>query len=353
MIMFTWTETPLAEMWHHIRYLKSPSNVYNLLSGKIKSNREEKWPESKKLKQRSYEIAACIRQADEYYSASETVGLVTQPLLQFYGIQALAKAVILSNNSNTWLSDLSYHGLNTRASKASPEDAEQLRAYSTDPSSWLLEKEFAITNGGVFPELCRTIKDAVPDKGQVLRLKELLRVIPDLATIYYRHYGEASHCFYIYGRYQMIPNIKMEVKFSRKQNKYLDSIREVFPEFNSGFKEISPKDRISGFRSINGIKELPKFCAVEKGTVAGEYLIRPLSCGFYKSFSVLYASMFILSIVVRYKPAFWMRVVEGEQSGSASIAEALCNIAKRRLPNDALEQIWHEDFTYATPGYLT
>ena len=351
--MFTWTETPLSEMWHHLRYLRSPSNVYELLSGKIKSKREEKWPESEELKQRSYEIAACIRQADEYYSASETVGLVTEPLLQFYGIQALAKAVILSNNSNTWLSDLNYHGLNTRASKATPEDAEQLGAYSTDSSLWSLEKEFAVTNGGVFRELCRAIEDTVPDKGQVLRLKELLRVIPDLATIYYRHYGEPSHCFYIYGRYQMIPGIKMEVKFSRKQNEHLESIREVFPEFNSGFEEISPEDKISGFRSLEGIKELPKFCAIEKGTVAGEYLIRPLSCGFYKSFSVLYASMFILSIVVRYKPAFWMRVVEGEQSGSASIAAALCNIAKRRLPNDALEQIWQEDFTYATPGYLT
>jgi hypothetical protein len=91
----------------------------------------------------------------------------------------------------------------------------------------------------------------------------------------------------------------------------------------------------------------------EKGTVAGLYFVRPLDCGIHKSFSVLYASMFILSNVVRYKPAFWMKAIEGEFSGSVSIAEALCNLAKRRLPNDALEAIGGEKFAYGAPAYLS
>ena len=48
--MFTWTETPMVEMWRHLRYLGSPLNVFGLLSGKIKSNREEKLSESEELK---------------------------------------------------------------------------------------------------------------------------------------------------------------------------------------------------------------------------------------------------------------------------------------------------------------
>jgi hypothetical protein len=128
--MHIWTETPLAEMWHHLRYFKSPSNVYNLLSGNIESNREENWKESEELKKRSYEISACIKQADEYYQSAETVGLATQPLLQFYGAEAIAKAVILSTESDIWLSDLKYHGLSTRASTALAQHQTELQEYS-------------------------------------------------------------------------------------------------------------------------------------------------------------------------------------------------------------------------------
>ena len=150
MPVFTWTETPMVEMWRHLRYLRSPLNVSKLLCGKIKSNREEKWSESDELRKRSYEIAACIRQADEYYQSAETVELTTHPLLQFYGALALAKAVILSNDRELWLSDLRYHGLSSRASSAGMSHRQMLQEYSDNSSLWELEKEFAIATGGVF-----------------------------------------------------------------------------------------------------------------------------------------------------------------------------------------------------------
>ncbi|MCK4529403.1 hypothetical protein KAW18_18720 [candidate division WOR-3 bacterium] len=348
--MFTWTETPMVEMWHHLRYLRSPSNVYNLLSGKITSNRKEKYAESKELHQRSYEISACIRQADEYYQSAETVGLATQPLLQFYGAQALAKAVILSNDSDICLSNLKYHGLSTRASTAHAQYQEKLRMYSNDTSSWEVEKEFAVTNKGVFPSLCRSIGDHVPKNGEVLIFKDLVRIIPDIARVFHRHYGESSHCFYLSIEPKMGGNGYFEVHFSKSEDR--EEIRRSFPEFESNF-EVVTTETVYSFRSTKKLKELPTFGVVEKGTVAGKYFVRPHDCGIHKSLSVLYASMFILSNVVRYKPSFWMRVIEGEHSGSASIVEALCNLAKRRLPNDALEAIWQEDFIYATPAYLS
>ena len=349
MTFLTWTQTPMIDMWRHLRYLRSPSNVSRLLSGEIKSNREEKWPESEELKKRSYEIAACIRQADEYYQSSEAVSLTTQPLLQFYGAQALAKAVILSDDSNSWLSNLKYHGFSTRASSARIDQREKLQEYSGNSSLWELEKEFAITKGGVFPSLCGSISDNVPVDGTIMIFKDLTRCIPDLAEVFKRHYNEASHCFYLYGKPTINAQGKQEVLFGSQER--LEDIRRAFPEFNNDFEELREQHHC-GFRSIKA-SETPKVIGkIEKGTVAGKYLVRPLDCGIYKSLSILYASLFILSNVVRYKPAFWMRLIEGEQSGSVSIAEALCNHAKRRLPNDVLEAIWKEDFVYATPGYF-
>jgi len=310
-------------------------------------------PATGDVQNRSYEIAACIKQADEYYRSAETVGLATEPLLQFYGAQALAKATVLSTDPNLWLSNLNYHGLSTRPSIAPMREQDGLRLYSNDPTSWKVESEYAVTHDGVFPELCRSVGDNVPERGEVIRFLDLLRIIPDLAKIFSRHYGEPSHCFYLIREPTITPDVRMEVFFSQHQNENIEEVRQVFPEFDNSFEEIKHEGRYQGFRSYEAITEVPTFCVVDKGTVAGSYLIRPLACGVHKSISVLYASLFILSNLVRYKPAFWMRVIEGEHSGSASMAEALCNVAKRRLPNDALEQIWQEDFIYATPGYLT
>ena len=97
--MFTWTETPLAAMWNHLRYLGSPANVARLLSGEVDSGRTHTLPRSSDLDKRSYEIASCIRQADGYYRAADAVGLAVHPLLQFYGAEALAKASILANDT--------------------------------------------------------------------------------------------------------------------------------------------------------------------------------------------------------------------------------------------------------------
>lgn len=111
--MFFWTETPTTEIWNQIRYLKSPKNVENLLNGRTTSERVIIHNNETDISERSYEIASCVRQADEYYKAAGNVGLATQPLLQFYGAESLAKAVILANNVDIRLIDIKYHGIST------------------------------------------------------------------------------------------------------------------------------------------------------------------------------------------------------------------------------------------------
>jgi hypothetical protein len=340
--MFTWTETPLVDMWGQLRYLASPANVFNLLSGKLKSQRTLVFDELDELKLRSYELAACIQQADEYYRAADSVSIVTQPLLQFYGAEALAKAVILANIEDKRLINLRFHGLNTRPSTA-PSIAETLKAYSDDPNSWEIEKEFAVTHDGVYPQLCRAVGDTVPPNGTVFYLKELLRVIPDMATRFVRHYSEPSHCFYLSIEPEPDRDGRLRISFSSRED--LEGVKRVFPELAAEFEGTT-----DGFLSRNPMRNLPSFAAFQEGTVAGRYLIRPLECGIRKSMPIMFATLFILGNVVRYKPDLWTRVIEGQASGSIAIVEAFCSLAKRRLPNDTLDAIWNEPFEYGTPA---
>lgn len=133
-----------------------------------------------KLEARAHEIAPCVLQADGYYQAADTVGLAVHPLLQFYGAEALVKAAILANNDDSlWLSGISYHGLGTWPTPL------HLQKYAQSAASWVLEQEFAVKRAnGVLPELCRSVGDTIPADGEILNLKDLLRVLPDLRHLF-------------------------------------------------------------------------------------------------------------------------------------------------------------------------
>ena len=214
---------------------------------------------------------SCIRQADEYFQASDSVSLATKPLVQFYGVQALAKAAILALDNQTQLVDLRYHGLSTRSSTTGEPQAGQLRLYSENPNSWTLEDEYAITNDGVFPHISAITGESVRNKGQVLKLKPLLRVVPEFGQLYERHYGEQHHTLYLYGEPELDQHGQFEIFFSVAKH---DDILAVFPEFGNGFTEVLRHNN-PGFGFAGSIQDTPNFGKVVKGTIAGKYFVRP------------------------------------------------------------------------------
>jgi hypothetical protein len=344
-----WTDSPVREIWQQLRYLRSQANVVNLLSGRTRSARTTHWPDSDDLKRRAYDISSCIEQADQYFHAAQEVGLATKPLLQFYGAQALAKALVIANDDAIKLHDLRYHGLSSRASTATAvNEKKTLQNYSDGLVDWTIEEEFAVTHDGVFPYLAGCAGDRVPARGLVLYFKDLLRITPDLSDLFTLHYGERSHAFYTYGKPQVGSDGHYSVSFSKVDK---GTVRSIFPEFDNNYEEIDHRGN-PGFLSLKKVDHKPDFGIEVSGTVAGIYFTRPHPCGIVSPLSVLYAAQFILSNVVRYKPAFWMRVLEGRSTGSASIVEALCNLVERRFPCEILGTLWNERFSFGSPGYL-
>lgn len=327
--------------------MSSIANVESVLNGKTSSGRTTHWTAAEASKA-APEISACVRQADEYFRAARYVGLPTRPLLLFYGAHALSKAAILANDSSLDLRSLSYHGLNTRSTTANEPQRHILQAYVDDPSSWALEDEFAVSHAGVLPHLSRVSGDVEINQGQVFRFKEVARVIPDLSDLFARHYSESSHCIYLYAGPAVEDDGHLHIYFSGKSHQ---EIASVFPEFRSGFEPLFMHDDFPGYKKADAADIA--FGSCEHGTIAGQYFVRPLSSGMHKSMPILFVAIFILSNVVRYKPAFWMDVIEGRTSGSISVAESLCNVFERRFPNDVLDAIWRESFTFGTPGYVS
>jgi hypothetical protein len=232
--MHIWTETPVTEIWQQLRYFRPAMNVRNLLTGRTTSRRSVRWSDGEDATRRAHEIASCIEQADEYFSASRAVGLATKPLMQFYGAQSLAKTVILAGSPDVSLSQLSYHGLSTRASTAGTEcDQRALREYSSDPRRWVIEREFAVTNEGVFPHLAKIVSKTIIPVGCVLTFGELIGIVPDLAQLYRRHYGEHASCFYLYSHSK--PDSPGQRTFCRR---ILIVLRLHSPNFRTALRKI-------------------------------------------------------------------------------------------------------------------
>lgn len=72
-----------------------------------------------------------------------------------------------------------------------------------------------------------------------MRLKEIMRVLPDLAAIFGRHFGERSHCVYLYSEREQ------HILFSVTSP---TELLELFPEFGAAaFAPMSDDEIFHGF----------------------------------------------------------------------------------------------------------
>lgn len=183
--MHTWTEQPQQAMWQQLRYLSHAVNVEHLLIGAIDSQRkpDSRWADV--AKGASEEIAAYIRQADEYFKASRAISIEAKPLPLYYGILCLSKAVILANDPEVGGDQIQYHGL-------------QSKDKTSSRSEWFLTQEFFMTNGGVFPKLCEAVEGVKVPRSQELKLEQIITRLPDLHHVVSRLYQYSSNCFLIY-----------------------------------------------------------------------------------------------------------------------------------------------------------
>jgi hypothetical protein len=316
------TDVPLAEIWQHLRPLRRAASARDLLSNRTRQPRSSAVP-SEEADAKAHEIASLVEQADEYFQASRTVGLMTRPLIQFHGVDALAKAVVLVADRTATLSDLRRPGLQD-APAESPVDRVDL-GHTDRPAAWAVEEESAITGSGLFAELARVSGDGEIRSGVPVRLRELLRATPDLARAYHRHYGEPSYCVRLSGPRRAAAAQSCSVSLSVGD---LAAVAAVFPEFGG---------------AVDGLGRLIRHAA------ADDYFIRPPECGVVSPAAVLYAASFLAGNLVRTRPAFWMRVLQGSDPRAAAMVETLCNVIELRFPQAALESIFGEDLAVESP----
>jgi hypothetical protein len=351
--MFTYTETPLKDIWEHLKFLAVENNCKRLLNGEIKSNRPLLYTDKEVVRRKSKEISLSIKQAFEYFKASEESSIHTSPLIIFYGMLSLSKALIVANEEEIFLDNIKYHGLETRPRY------DYLKDYSDKEEDWMIEREYAVTNEGVFSYLLKIFDDYAFDKQSVIEFKDILKCVPQLWGVFEKYYGESPTMLNLYSYKEMKdPKYELVLNISGKDPTHmLKTIPELEADFIIGEGLLHEQAKVFTSKDINAF---PKYLGISSPQVGGQYLIKGLRFfngenyqnHFLSIESLDYIAMYILSICVRYKQVLWGQVISGESSGILSLIELYINSIKRRFPNKILDTFFNEKFVYGTIGYF-
>lgn len=351
--MHTWTNRPYETMWDHLDFLTHPANVEQLLTRQLGPRAGLPYAGNTVVTRKAAQVAYSIRQGHEYFRAADSVSITTGPVLYYYGILSLSKALIVAKSENLLLDDIKYHGLHTRPT------TDIQRSYSDNPENWSIEQEFANTNEGVFKHLTRLIHNyALPDQSTI-EYKDLLEVEPETSEMYRQYYGSAARVQYLYDE-------------KEQSNPYLLTIcvrttdqadfERRFPEFKSDFRRQPglKHDQALEYVSESSVGAFPNYCGLYKAVAGGRYLIGGLKYAkgsgkaerYFRPEVCDFANMFILSNCVRYKQELWGKLIDGTTIGALGLISLYVSVARSRFPNFILNELFGEEFSFGPAGRL-
>lgn len=267
---------------------------------------------------RAIPINNAAKQAREYFRNAAASNYSVRPLLTFYGVASLSRALILFLKRNGGEENFSAsHGLTAKAWKEHfkgelHQGIEALLNLKLELSSGLFQDLIDGTDNLTCIHTHSTkvdwfIKYNKPELKFTFSLKDVLSRLPDLKEELETagHYSMSSYCsnlnFNVKSGFGVTLNrdIPLDYQSFLKSNGYefnsayaVKATSEVFSEYPLLFTHTSLN---KAFHSIPSLAISPP--------IDGK--------GYFSEISLLYASSFCLSMLVRYFPTHWVSLVQG------------------------------------------
>jgi hypothetical protein len=349
--MFTWSNEPYKDMWAQLSLLENSELVEEILLGKVKTKRSVIYSEDEDYQRKAKQISMCIRQAKEFFNVLEVTTITTSPLHLFYGMLALAKALIIANKKEYFIEDIRYHGLCSRPI------TNELKAYSQDKNSWEMGKEYAIVNDGIFKILFEVFDGEAIKNNSIIRFQSLIKSVPEIRNIYTKFTGERSNSLSLYSLNVIENPFSAKVSFQLE----LDEIFSCLPVLKEKYIILDKKLHDTAFT----FETTDKYLFIHSlksynSRVGGRYVVGALDWeidgnvkNILLSQSVIdYVAVYILSNCARYKQEYWQDLISGKEKGIIGILQIFIDRVKMRFPLTIMEAIWNEDFYFGSPAYL-
>ncbi len=344
------------EVFNTLIYCESVENMREIL-GELPTKR---LADEKKEEKRAYEICCCLQQGRSYYEAADKALDSVKPLLLYYGMVSFAGAIILAKGTKQSLSKMNRsHGL-------TPPDFTDAKSVDSCAT--------ALTQGrGTFHELvdsCREIRFQIErtlDEGPLARarwgfffgneaadftdvdldIRGLASRLPDLRRVYELTYQQKPEVFYggIYlHQEKMCSQPVLAVHMGvHTQNLAAGHPLGVLAMSHPAFVKLALQefqyDSAAFLPREDGSLEcpLPMFTDLNFGT----YCVSPFAEGLFLSeICIYYAIMYLLSMLVRYRPDLWMSILHrGEGDRIMALLKTFIQFSFKKFPKLVILEI--------------
>jgi hypothetical protein len=315
-------ESPVKEIWSRLSFFESEYNSKEFLKKFSLADDD--------LGNLARNLAFTMRTAREYYEAADRTTILTQPLLVFYGMTALAKTLFMST-----------HG------KKSPSTKHGLQKVKEWTGAFA-ELSVDISKDGTFPQFhgCYSKENFYK---LTFSMKELMSLVPEVKVEFETVYNEKSRAVRILKNGRSVHVVDSEL------NRYVDLAKQIFsiPGVNETYlphaQEIGNK-LILHYSGINPQAKDPAMRAV----TGEEYLVLPLNRNgnnvSVPEMSIHFLIMYLLGMLSRYQPEEWGEIIKGEETGEIYIVRKFLETTTRKFPNLVLNELRNRNFVFVSPS---
>ena len=332
-------------MWNLFLLLENEAGVRRFLEQKYRAQGRER-PEKAAFRA-AQPLMFYVKQAREYYRAARMTDLFVRPLLTYYGMMTLSKALMLTVDpdypANT---AVMRHGVSTRKRKRA-----DFRFF---------QDEVRVQREGLFPELARHWGWAELI-GERWTMKDLFALIPELQDGYRQVFreeslypvvvwptasvGERGMPFFleerILDRLHLTPRaFTHRLQAAGKGEAAFDWEEQA--DTHPSFRLFWHHPRVSHVDPWGEGFDHPFF----REDAQGRYFFHPTdgsglaSC--LPEIFVHYLLLFALSMLCRYEPPLWGEIIYGFASEERVLIEEFLQVTQRKFPNLVLNQLFEE-----------
>ncbi|OEF97598.1 YaaC family protein [Desulfuribacillus alkaliarsenatis] len=343
------TEEPYNKMWDYYMYFESEDTVKQFLLQKY--SYLDTLSTQTLAYQNTPKIIYYIKQARAYYNAAQTSNTLVKPLLLYYGMTSLSKALININDPYyPKTTSVLRHGISTRKIKKTQYH--------------FLDDEIKIQKEGLFILLNDILKGPTLPLNTKFLVFELLSVIPEIKDSYERlnrkskvvpvnltHHYQNPKQTTIYVSQNVLRILATDyyglIDMLNQRNKD-DSSKFILPE--------DPNPHATYLKLIwentRGHHVLDEPLGFNN-----EYFIEDVNRRFFirskitkdinlPEISIHFILMYMLGMLCRYESERWGEIVLSSSSSDMFIINDYLNISMRKYPNMILNHLFNELFLF-------
>lgn len=292
----------MNDIWHFLREFESKDLVKHYIKTKFGYEVNTS---------KATEITSAFKQGRSYFNSVINADISVKPLLQYYGIVALSRGLILILNRNS------------RENNIFPSHGLKINNWPDISSSGKFENIIVKTSSGTFKELLKATNNksyfrakssginwsaeyVILDDDYELSLKELSYSYPDLKKSVEAWLGEPVPSY-------LLNNLNHQGEQTILEVQGKGNFEEIFPEHfykNRNFIESERTTKIT-FES-NVPPHISQKWSSSFQVIGDPYLIPPFSQFiFLNDISKMFATSFIFGTISRYYPTAWNNITSG------------------------------------------